>query len=135
MTSTSRMIGALILAAGFHATASHAQSVVGKWEGIATTPQGGQPVTVTLDSSAAGWKGTATSDMGGTVDIYNIGVKADTVKFSLDVQGTTIGMLGLLTVDRKVLNGYIYADGSEVGTFKFTHAAVAADKPKSPALK
>ncbi len=126
MNTTSRMIGALVAAAALHAAPAAAQSVAGRWDGTVTTQQGPQNVTLTFDSTAAGWQGTATSDMAGSVPLFNIALKGDTVSFALSVQSMTISMAGALTADRKTLNGYLWMDGADAGTFKFMHAAPAA---------
>ena len=125
MNTTARMVGAMIVAAGIHATVAGAQSAVGRWDGTATTQQGAQSISIQLDSAAEGWKGSATSDAGGTTPLFGITVKGDTVTFSLSVQGTDVGLQGTMSGDRKTMNGYIWIQGNEAGSFKVTHAAPA----------
>lgn len=130
MTRTARTIGAMtLLALAVHGRTAQAQSVAGRWDGTATTQQGPQSVTVTLDSTAKGWEGTASSDMVGTAPLFNISIKADTVTFSLSVQSATVAMQGMLSADRKTLNGNIWVDGNDAGTFRFTKAAAPAKPP------
>jgi hypothetical protein len=133
MKKVTPMLGALMLATGIHATPAQAQSVAGRWEGSATTQQGAQGVSVVLDSTASGWKGSATSDAVGTAELFNISMKGDTVTWSLTVQAATVGMQGTLTADRKTMNGYIWVDGNDAGTFTFKRAAAAPAKP--PAVR
>jgi hypothetical protein len=133
MSRTTRALGAMIVAAGFHASAAQAQSVTGRWDGTATTQQGGQAITVTLDSASEGWKGTASSDVGGTQPLFGITIKGDTVSFSLAIQSATVAMQGTLSADRKTMNGFIWVDGNDAGTFRVARAAAPAKPPaKTP---
>lgn len=129
MTTITNIVAAAILVAGLHAPVAGAQSVVGQWNGTTTTQQGTLSVTFTFDSLAAGWKGSWASESYGAGPLNGVGLKADTVNFSLNIENTVIEMQGTLSPDRKSMSGYIWVGGNDGGTFKVTRAEPAKAPP------
>jgi hypothetical protein len=122
MMTLGRMAAMLALAAGLHGRTAFAQSAAGTWDGTVTTQQGPQPTTVTIDSTAAGWKGTLLAPMfnGQAMPFSSVVVKGDTLSLTLPVQSGTALMRGVVAADRKTLSGQLWFDGNDAGTFSFT---------------
>ena len=134
MKHIARMAAAAITIASLNAGAALAQSHAGTWEGTVTTQQGGQPATVTLDSTATGWQGSVLAPMfqGQAMPFSSVSVKGDTVSMTMNVQNASVGMRGLVATDTHQLNGRVWVDGNEVGSFTFTRkvAAPSANPPQ-----
>lgn len=100
-----------------------AQSKRGTWEGTAYTGNSSQPVTLSLDSTATGWTGSAGAPetQGGSIPLTGITVKGDTLSFNLNVNGSAIYIGGLVTGNK--FSARIWADNNEVGTMELTRKA------------
>lgn len=126
-------IAVSIAAAAFATNTIGAQAapsaLVGKWEGTIYA-QGMQiPVVITLDSTSAGWKGSFLVAMlnPNAIGIASVTVKGDTVSLQLPEEGMGAFFQGLLSADKKTLNGMVAVQGDNSSTFQVTKAA--ADKP------
>lgn len=128
MTKIARMAALIAFGAGIHGTAAQAQSVAGRWDGASTTQQGRSGLTITLDSAAAGWKGSWNSEGYGGGPLAGISMKADTVWFSISIQNTSVDMQGTLSADKKTMTGYIWVANADAGTFSLKRY----EAPKPP---
>ncbi len=116
-----------------------AQSLIGKWEGMLYAQGQSIPVVITLDSTAAGWSGTllVAQLKPDPIVIATVSIKKDTVTMQLPEDGMNAFIQGLLTADRKTLNGMVAVQGDNSGTFQVTKTPMAAKpapaKPAPPA--
>jgi len=116
-------------------TAASASSILaGKWEGNIFV-QGMQiPVVILLDSASAGWSGSLVITMfnPAPITMASVVVKQDTVSMTMPEEGMGAFFQGVLSADKKTLNGMLAVQGDNSGSFQVTKAAAAA-KP-TPAL-
>ena len=107
-------------------------TIVGRWEGNIFA-QGMQiPVVITLDSAAAGWSGTLLVAMlnPNAITMASVVVKKDTVSMTLPEEGMGAFLQGLVSADKKTLNGMLAVQGDNSGSFQVTKVvAGAASKP------
>lgn len=110
-------------------TATNASSLVaGKWEGSIFV-QGMQiPVVITLDSAAAGWSGSLLVAMlnPAPITMASVVVNKDTVSMTMPEEGMGAFFQGVLSADKKTLNGMLAVQGDNSGSFQVTKAAPAA---------
>ena len=109
-----------------------ASPFVGKWEGTIYA-QGMQiPVVITLDSTSTGWSGSLLVAMlnPSALAISSVTVKADTLSMQLPEEGMGAFFQGLLSADKKTVNGMVAVQGDNSSTFQVTKAAPAA-KPEA----
>lgn len=113
--------------AGAPAASGAATTLKGTWVGFANTEQGGQQrVTFVFDSTATdGWSGATVAEQMGRDSLYMEGVKVkgDSVKFSLNIQGTPIGFNGAR--NGNWFNADIFFNGQSAGTLKLARAGSA----------
>ncbi len=111
------------------ATATSAPSIfVGKWEGNLFV-QGMQiPVVMMLDSAAAGWSGNLLVAMlnPSPITMALVVVNKDTVSMTMPEEGMGAFFQGVLSADKKTLNGMLAVQGDNSGSFQVTKAAAAA---------
>ena len=119
-------VGAQTMAA---ATPASATSILaGKWEGNIFV-QGMQiPVVITLDSAAAGWRGSLLVAMlnPAPITMASVIVKQDTVSMTMPEEGMEAFFQGILSADKKTLNGMLSVQGDNSGSFQVTKAAAPA---------
>jgi hypothetical protein len=132
MTTTRHWIGALILMVGVHGRDALGQSARGRWEGtVYGTPNGDQPSTVTLDSTATGWTGTVSAP--GVIDasmpFSSVVVHGDSITLTLPLQSNTIVLKGVMGADKRAFSGVYWVDGGDGGTFKFTRPSADDHSP------
>ncbi len=123
-----------LIASALSVHAAGAQSIVGKWEGNVTAQGQTIPVVITFDSTAAGWTGTLliAALRPDPIMIATVSVKKDTVSMQLPEDGMSAFIQGLLTADRKTLNGMVAVQGDNSGTFQVTKVATAKPAPAKP---
>lgn len=125
-TATSAFAQSSATPAGAPAAAA-ANTIKGTWVGFANTQQGGQQrVTFVFDSTATdGWSGATVAEQMGRDSLYMDGVKVkgDSVKFSLNIQGTPIGFNGARSGNW--FNADIFFNGQNAGTLKLARAGSA----------
>lgn len=109
-----------IAASAFAVNGAGAQSLIGKWEGNIYAQGSAIPVVITLDSASAGWSGTLlVSQLNPeAIVIAAVTVKKDTVSMQLPESGMSAFLQGLLTPDKKTLNGMVAVQGDNSGTFQ-----------------
>ena len=109
--------------------AGQPSTIIGRWEGNIFA-QGMQiPVVITLDSAAAGWSGTLLVAMlnPNAINMASVVVKKDTVSMTLPEEGMGAFLQGLVSADKKTLNGMLAVQGDNSGSFQVTK--VMAVKP------
>ena len=111
------------------ATPAAAPSILaGKWEGNIFV-QGMQiPVVILLDSAAAGWSGSLVITMFNPAPIAmaSVVVKKDTVSMTMPEEGMGAFFQGVLSADKKTLNGMLAVQGDNSGSFQVTKAGAPA---------
>lgn len=110
-----------------------ASPLIGRWEGTIYA-QGMQiPAVITIDSTSSGWSGSLLVAMlnPSPIAIASVVVKGDTVSMTMPEEGMGAFFQGLLSADKKTLNGMVAVQGDNSSTFQVTKAAPAA--AKSPA--
>lgn len=118
-------------AMAFNTAGAQASTLIGKWEGNIFA-QGQQiAVVITLDSATAGWTGTLLVAQlnPAPITMATVVVKKDTVSMTLPEEGMNAFLQGLLSADKKTLNGMVAVQGDNSGSFQVTKAATAAVKP------
>lgn len=113
------------------APAKVASPLIGKWEGTIYA-QGMQiPAVITLDSTSTGWSGSLLVAMlnPSPIVIASVVVKGDTVSMTMPEEGMGAFFQGLLSADKKTLNGMVAVQGDNSSTFQVTKAAPAAKSP------
>ena len=108
--------------------ASASLSVAGKWEGNLFV-QGMQiPVVIMLDSASAGWSGSLLITMfnPAPITMAAVVVKQDTVSMTMPEEGMGAFFQGVLSADKKTLNGMVAVQGDNSGSFQLTKAAAPA---------
>ena len=111
---------------------AQSSALAGKWEGNIFA-QGQQiAVVITLDSAAAGWSGTLLVAMmnPSPINMASVVVKKDTVSMTLPEEGMGAFLQGLLSADKKTLNGMLAVQGDNSGSFQVTKVVGAAKSPK-----
>ncbi len=110
------------------AAAAPAASIAGRWEGNLFV-QGMQiPVVITLDSASAGWSGSLLVAMlnPNAIQLASVAINKDTVSLTLPEEGMNAFFQGLVSSDKKTLNGMVAVQGDNSGTFQVTKIVVAA---------
>lgn len=113
------------------APAAQGSPLIGKWEGTIYA-QGMQiPVVITIDSTSAGWKGSLLVAMlnPSPIGIASVTVKGDTISMQMPEDAMGAFFQGLLSQDKKTLNGMVAVQGDNSSTFQVTKAAAPA-KPE-----
>jgi hypothetical protein len=101
-------------------TLARAQSVAGTWEGLA----GGGRLSVTLDSSAAGWRGSlfAPGFHADTIRLTAVIVGRDSVEMRLPAEFMGAVLRGALSPDRRRLGGYAIVSNDSSGAFRLARS-------------
>ena len=127
-------IASTLLAAVVAVNTAGAQSVAGRWEGVLYAQGQSIPVTITIDSAAAGWSGTLhIPQMLPNPIPMTVSIKKDTVSMQLPDEGMNAFIQGLLSADRTTLNGMVAVQGDNSGTFQVKKAAATASAAPAPA--
>ena len=116
--------------------AAGAQSLAGKWEGMVNAQGQSIPVTITIDSAAAGWSGSLSIPQLNPNPIpMTVSIRKDTVSMQLPEEGMNAFIQGILSPDRLTLNGMVAVQGDNSGTFqvKKTPAPSKSAPAKPPA--
>lgn len=109
-----------VVASAFAVNGAGAQSLMGRWEGNIYAQGSAIPVVITLDSASAGWSGTLlVSQLNPEpIIIAAVTVKKDTISMQLPESGMSAFLQGLLTPDKKTLNGMVAVQGDNSGSFQ-----------------
>lgn len=102
--------------------------IIGKWEGNIFV-QGQQiPVVITLDSASAGWSGSLLVAQlnASPIAMASVVVSKDTVSMTMPEAGMNAFLQGLLSADKKSLNGMLAVNGNNSSSFQVTKVIVPA---------
>lgn len=132
-----RLFAAMAAIVSLHVGTAHAQtakipeSLVGHWTGTVESAQGKQDVELAIDSSDAGWKGTAlAAAMGNDAAPFNtITVKPDTIMLILNAGGTDVAFSGWINPANHLFEGALFFGGNEAGSFSFARVPPTPPKP------
>lgn len=103
-----------------------AQAFKGTWQGSIYMQSGNQPMTVVIDSAAAGWGGAALAQ-GDSIKLVDVRVKADTLSFGVPYNGMVIYFVGLVAADK--FSGGMWVNNANAGSVELTRKSEAAKKP------
>lgn len=109
------------------AGAAEAQRLAGTWEGAAV----GRQVTLSLDSAAAGWLGSALvpSLQADSFPVSRILLAGDSVMLEMPAQASNAVLRGALDADGTRLDGRVMVNGEDVGAFYLAkRVSPAADR-------
>jgi hypothetical protein len=115
-------LSALVLSASTAAAQAHK----GTWQGSVYMQSGTQPLTVVIDSAAAGWGGAALAQ-GDSIKLVDVKVKADTLSFGVPYNGMVVYFVGLVADEK--FSGGMWVNNANAGSVELTRKSEAAKKP------
>jgi len=121
MSRCALAVSALVLSAS-----TAAAQTKGTWQGAVYMQSGNQPLTVVIDSAAAGWTGAALAQ-GDSIKLVEVKVKADTMSFGVPYNGMVVYFVGLVA-DGK-FSGAMWVNNANAGSVELTRKSEAAKKP------
>ena len=122
MSRCALAVSALVLSASTAA----AQAQKGTWQGSVYMQSGTQPLTVMIDSVAAGWSGAALAQ-GDSIKLVDVKVKADTMSFGIPYNGMVVYFVGLVAEGK--FSGSMWVNNANAGSVELTRKSEAAKKP------